>query len=218
MAGHDHGAVPVAHTFDKHYWDQHWQHAHEAPSDVRKMGSPNPYLVDTASVLPPGTALDAGCGDGSEAIWLATNGWQVTAADVSAAALARAAERAAEADLVGSVTWIEADLTVWRPAQQFDFVTTNYAHPAMPQLDFYARIAEWVAPGGTLLIVGHLHHSALETEGQHPPATASVTLSDVTARLDKAEWEIGTAEENSRAIIGRELPLQDVVVRAVRRT
>ena len=51
--------------------------------------------------------------------------------------------------------WVEADLGVWDPGTRFDLVTTHYAHPAMPQLDFYERIAGWVAPGGTLLVVGH---------------------------------------------------------------
>ena len=101
----------------------------------------------------PGTALDAGCGEGAEALWLASRGWHVTAADIAAEALARAASRAAaQTPASGLVRWVEADLTTWAPETQFDLVTTNYAHPAMPQLAFYQRIAEWVAPGGTLCL------------------------------------------------------------------
>jgi hypothetical protein len=51
---------------------------------------------------------------------------------------------------------VEADLTSWEPGRQFELVATSYAHPAMPQLAFYARISGWVAPAGRLLIVGHL--------------------------------------------------------------
>jgi hypothetical protein len=122
---------------------------------------------------------------------------------------------------------VEADLTAWAPDTRFDLVTTHYAHPAMPQLAFYDRIAGWVAPGGTLLIVGHLHTSeAGEQEhghghghgpGHHPPDEASVTLADITAGLDSSTWEIVTAEEHRRTMPGREVPLYDVVVRATRR-
>jgi hypothetical protein len=71
------------------------------------------------------------------------------------------------------VRWVEADLTAWSPDTQYDLVTTHYAHPAMPQLAFYKRISAWVAPGGTLLIVGHLnahdHHDQHRPDGQHGP-------------------------------------------------
>jgi hypothetical protein len=122
--------------------------------------------------------------------------------------------------LSGRVRWVEADLTVWDPGMRFDLVTTHYAHPAMPQLAFYDRIAAWVAPGGTLLIVGHLHTSGATGHGHHPPAEASVTLTDITAGLDSTRWEITTAEEHLRTVPGpggRAIPLHDVVVRATRR-
>ena len=72
------------------------------------------------------------------------------------------------------MTWVEADLTSWEPERRFDLVTTHYAHPAMPQLAFDERISEWVAPGGTLLIIGHLHDPASTGHGHHPPAEATV--------------------------------------------
>ena len=187
-------------TFDKDFWEDHWR---GTGTDGHP---PNPYLVRGTSSLEPGTALDAGCGAGAEAIWLANQGWQVTAADVSAEALDRASA------LSGQVRWLEADLTVWSPATQYDLVTTHYAHPAMPQLAFYQRISNWVAPGGTLLIVGHQQH-----HGAHHPAEATVTVADIVAVLDDSSWEIVTAEEQLRSS-GHAVELRDVVVQAVRRS
>ena len=213
------------HGFDKEYWEQHW---HQAPGGgPGSVGGnpPNPYLARETGGLAPGTALDAGCGTGAEAVWLATHGWRVTAADISSEALARAAERATAGGAADQVEWIEADLGVWDPGTRFDLVTTHYAHPAMPQLEFYDRIASWVAPGGTLLIVGHLPapgdgHDHGHEHGHQPPAEVSVTAVAITARLDETAWEVVTAEECHRTLGGHdgpEVPLHDVVVRAARR-
>lgn len=216
----------MTHDFDKNYWEQHWEQTHHPATNTGAVRAPNPYVTRETADLQPGSALDAGCGSGAEAIWLATNGWQVTAADISATALAGAADQAARAAVSDRVTCVEADLTTWQPAMRFDLVATNYAHPAMPQLAFYDRLRDWVAPGGTLLIVGHLHdaahpgHDHHQSDGAHdhdPPAKASVTLGDVTAGFSDTAWTIVTAEENTRTVPGRELPLRDVVVRAARR-
>lgn len=206
----------MTHSFDKDYWQQHWQQTHgDKPGSVAG-NPPNPYLAQETAGLAPGTALDAGCGAGAEAIWLASHGWQLTAADISADALARAADRATAGGQAESIRWVEADLTVWEPGMRFDLVTTHYAHPAMPQLAFYRRISDWVAPGGTLLIVGHLHTG----HGHGHPAEATVTLADITADLNAADWEIVTAEEHRRPVPGpggQTVSLHDVVVRATRR-
>ncbi|MFF0366384.1 class I SAM-dependent methyltransferase [Micromonospora sp. NPDC005087] len=210
----------MTHGFDKDYWQQHWHQAHGDRPGSMAGNPPNPYLARETGGLAPGTALDAGCGAGAEAIWLASHGWQVTAADIAPEALARAAARATTTGLPEPVRWVEADLTVWDPGMRFDLVTTHYAHPAMPQLAFYERISAWVAPGGTLLIVGHLHTSGATGHEHHHPAEASVTLADITAGLDNAEWEIVTVEEHSRTVTGpagHAIPLHDVVVRATRR-
>jgi SAM-dependent methyltransferase len=218
--------------FDKDYWERHWQEGQDGGAGSMADSPPNPYLERELGGLPTGTALDAGCGAGAEALWLAARGWQVTGADISTEALAKAAERAAGAGLSERVRWVEADLSTWTPEDSYDLVMTHYAHPAMPQLDFYGRVASWVAPGGTLLVVGHLgsdhapphghghgHGHGHDQDGR-PPAEASVTAAAVQARLDPAEWEVVTAEEGTRMLGGpggREVSLDDVVVRARRR-
>ncbi|WP_143263151.1 class I SAM-dependent methyltransferase, partial [Amycolatopsis pretoriensis] len=108
--------------FDQPYWDQHWRRARHHGT------APNPHLVREVAGLRPGTALDAGCGRGAEAGWLAARGWAVTAVDISVEAFTQAA--------ANTVAWVRADLTTWTPGTRFDLVTTHYAHPAMPQLAF----------------------------------------------------------------------------------
>lgn len=219
-------------TFDQEFWEAHWANA--ADRDHERELLPNPYLVREVGDLAPGSALDAGCGEGAEAIWLAANGWQVTAADISASALDRARRRAGHGDRAGSIEWVEADLGAWEPDRRFDLVTTHYAHPAVGQLAFYERLAEWVAPGGTLLIVGHLntddhgHDHGVDHDGdadRHhdggpPPARVQVTAASVTELLDPSVWDVITAAEVSRTLRGgpgRTVELHDVVVRATRR-
>ncbi|XRQ15176.1 SAM-dependent methyltransferase [Actinomadura welshii] len=207
------------HAFDKEYWERHWHQGRHDGLGSMDVAPPNPHLALEVGGLVPGTALDAGCGAGAEAIWLASHGWQVTAADISAEALARAADRAAASGVSDRVRWVEADLGVWEPDARFDLVTTHYAHPAIPQLDFYERIAGWVAPGGTLLIVGHLHSPGAAGHGHQHPAEATATPEAVAARLDGSDWEIVVAEERHRTLDhgGGKVELNDVVVRAARR-
>lgn len=214
----------MEHTFDHDYWDRVWDGDRAA---AMGSGDPNPHLLREVADLTPRTALEAGCGAGAEAIWLASRGWQVTAADIAEAALERAARRADDAGVGARVRWVRADLSTWTPRERFDLVTTHYAHPAMPQLDFYDRLASWVAPGGTLLVVGHLHHGDDHGHGHGhqaddgPPAAASATAEAVTARLDPADWDVVTARESDRTVAGpggHETTLHDVVVRATRRT
>lgn len=198
----------MEHSFDQDYWETHWQEAggQAAPA--------NPYLVSELVDLTPGTALDAGCGEGAEAVWLAQRGWRVTAADISSEALTRAEGQARAAHVADRMSFRQADLSTWVPETSYDLVATHYAHPAIPQLDFYERIAEWVAPGGMLLIVGHLH-TAGHAHGHEHPAEASATAASITARLDPERWDVVTATEPTRDLGHREL--HDVVVRAVRR-
>lgn len=213
----------MRHSFDKDYWDQIWQGER---SGSMSSSEPNPHLIREVAGLSPGTAIDAGCGAGAEAIWLATQGWNVTAPDVADAALAYAERRAAAAGLAGQVQWVQADLSTWEPGRLYDLVTTHYAHPEVSQLGFYDRIANWVAPGGTLFIVGHLHlrdrdGSAYRHDDSEPPVSASVTAADITARLDPAVWEIATAQELRRTMTGpggHAAAVHDVVVRATRRS
>ena len=220
------------HDFDQTYWERHWR---ESPLSTEPTHVPpaNPYVVEETHDLTPGTALDAGCGVGAEAIWLAARGWEVTGVDISATALTAADDRAREAAVSDRIRWVEVDASAWEPAQRWNLVMTNYAHPAIPQLDFYARLARWVAPGGSLLVVGHRSgahdHGSTHDHGsahghgshdgaEHPPHEATATVEEITARLDAVTWRIDTAADRTRDTGGGHgATLHDVVVRATRR-
>lgn len=218
----------MEHSFDRDYWERHWHG--RAEHGIGGETIVNEHLVRELRDLAPGRAIDAGCGEGAEAIWLARAGWQVTAVDISGQALQRAALQATTRHAGPlDVQWVEADLSTWEPDGQFDLVTTLYAHPATPQLEFYERISGWVAPGGTLFIVGHLHtpghhhgdHShGVNAHDDRPPEHASVTAGSVTAILDPTGWDIVTTDELTRAVSDRQggsVRLDDVVVCAKRR-
>lgn len=118
-------------------------------------GHPNQALVDTVSPLAPGRALDLGCGEGADSIWLAEQGWTVTGVDVSETAIARAQAEAEHRDL--PITWVAADLATWTPAEKFDLVSACFLHSPIefPRTAVLRRIADSIVSGGHLLLVGH---------------------------------------------------------------
>ena len=118
---------------------------------------PNAQLVAEVSRLTPGTALDVGCGEGGDVIWLAGRGWAVTGADFSANGLARATRRAEQAGVADRIEWWQVDARAFDAGgRSFDLVATHFLHPPDGgMLDVTGRLSEAVAPGGHLLVVGH---------------------------------------------------------------
>lgn len=203
-------------TFDRGSWEQRWAQAlGEHPERVADR-PPNPYLLAEIAGVQPGVALDAGCGHGAEAIWLAEAGWRVTAVDFSATALdfARTTAQAAGTDVAARIEWVEGDLGIWSPPpERFDLVTCLYVHVGGSVVDMVRRLGSGVAPGGTLLLVGH--RPVDPVTGAPTPAAGQVQVSVDEAReaLDPARWHIVVAEDRPRAAAGTGV---DAVVRAER--
>jgi SAM-dependent methyltransferase len=137
-----------------------WDERHKA-GDFEGRG-PNPTLAAGAAGLKPGTALELACGSGTNAVWLASQGWKTTAVDWSPVGLANGKETAEAAGV--SVDWLEHDLFSWvPPARSFELVIIVYLHlPPAERGPVYAAAAAAVAPGGRLLIVGHDRTQAAE--------------------------------------------------------
>ncbi|MGY1754533.1 class I SAM-dependent methyltransferase [Blastococcus sp. SYSU D01042] len=187
-------------------------------------GRPNHQLVVEATGLAPGTALDAGAGEGGDALWLAARGWQVTAVDFSPVALGRGAAKAAELLLGDRIAWRHEDLEEWTPPEgAFDLVTAHYLHATFADRQgLFRRLAAAVAPGGTLLVVGHQHGERWGHGHAHAhEAGALYSAEDVAAVLDPAGWAdvvTGTRDRDPGAAERTGNPVPDTVLVARRRS
>ncbi len=215
-----HGKGPgMPEQFDEAFWDERYSSQSSLWS-----GKPNGQLISETSQLAPGAALDVGCGEGADAIWLAQRGWQVTAVDLSAVAIGRAVAHAAEAGAATAarIDWVHADVAEWDPGlARYDLVSAQYLHlPAQPREALFRRLAGSVTPGGTLLIVGH-HPSDLQTTMPRPPMPELFfTGEDIIALLDPGVWDVVTNTAAARSATdpdGHAVMIHDTVLRAGRR-
>lgn len=171
--------------------------------------------------LTPGSALELGCGEGADALWLAGHGWTVTAVDLSAAALEVAALHATREGLADRVTWQQADLTTWHPTQQYDLVTSAFLHSPFefPREAILRRAASAVAPGGRLLVVGHAASPPGSGHDHDQDAPPLPSPAEVLASLDlDADWAVESNTTVQRAVTwrGHDVTLLDAVVRVRR--
>jgi SAM-dependent methyltransferase len=204
---------------------QDWDERYRSSSAIWS-GEPNPQLVSEVSPLPPGSALDVGSGEGADAMWLAERGWRVLAVDISRVALERSAGLAAKAgpEVAARIEWRQADVREWSPAAgAFDLVSAQFMQqPPEVRAPLFSRLAAAVAPGGTLLIVGH-HPSDLATTVRRPRGAGVLyTAEDVTALLDPGLWDVLVAAARARSAVDPEgrtvtVTVHDTVVRAQRR-
>ncbi len=183
---------PVADT------QQHWN-AHYGQRDRIWSGRVNVRMSEVAAELTPGRALDLGCGEGADAMWLASRGWTVVATDVSDVALERAQQDAGE--LLSRIDFQQHNLEESFPQGEFDLVSAQFLHSKLPmdRVRVLRRAAEAVAPGGVLLIVDHgdappwSHHQHVE----FPSAE------EVVAGLGLGEqWERVRVEAVAREAVG----------------
>ncbi|MEU6267159.1 class I SAM-dependent methyltransferase [Saccharopolyspora shandongensis] len=191
------------------FWDERY-----SSQDQLFSGEPNGALVAEAADLPPGQALDVGCGEGGDALWLARHGWQVTAVDVSQVALERAARAAAGGP---EVAWTRADLnTVAPPAGAFDLVSVHY-FPLVQQPGHTALrgLLASVAPGGTLLFVSH-DMTDMPPEAAHGYEPGEFYQPHEIAELLDDDWTVLVDESRPRNPPSPGGHTHDTVLRAKR--
>lgn len=215
MHGHEHGEQRFGVVAQTAEWDARYREREGAMWS----GQPNGRLVAEIADLTPGAALDVGCGEGADAIWLARRGWTVTAIDISDVAVRRALEAAVLAG--ATVEWVCGDaLQTPFPGSSFDLVSMQY--PALPKAAgevAVRRLLDAVRPGGLLLAVYHdlddEHREHMRSQGFDP---ADYVDSDDVGRLLSEDFTVETHAVEPRIDSPPGTPhIADVVLRAQRR-
>ncbi len=206
--------------FSREFWDRRY-----SSHDHVWSGRPNLHLVAEVQGLAPGRALDVGCGEGADVLWLAQRGWTVTGTDVSPVALRKAAAHVADTapELSGQISWREIDLFAedMEPLGEYDLVSSQYVHmPSEVRSRARGRLTAAVAAGGHLLLVSH-HPSDLEIPGLRPPEPEMFyTPEQLVEMLDGGVWEVLTAsapQREGRDRAGNPVTVRDTVLFARRR-
>jgi len=204
------------------FWEQRY-----AQRPMVWSGRVNTTLVEVARGLVVGTALDLGCGEGGDAIWLARAGWQVTAIDISATALERGRSAAIATGVPAErIDWVAADLATWHHATTYDLVSACFLQSpvSMPRTEILRRAAAAVAPGGSLVIISHAAPPPWTVDHDSGPGHAPFDMlgpaEEVAALgLDSPDWDVVLAEVRERDGVGpdgQHARLKDSVVRARR--
>ncbi len=145
---------------DSHGWDNRYEE-----NELVWSAEPNMFLPPIIDDLAPGTALDLACGEGRNAIWLAREGWDVTAVDFSPVGIEKGRQIAGDS----AIEWIVADVTTYETEREFDLVIIVYVHlPNDETVDLFGRAVAALAPGGTLVGVGHALRNLSEGVGGPP--------------------------------------------------
>ena len=189
-----------------------------ASTDLLWSSGPNRFVEEQLTGLDPGRALDLGAGEGRNAMWLAQNGWQVTAVDFAEQLLSRKDGRWPKRRTFRS-TWVVEDLLNFRPRQaSFDLVLLTYIHLRQPEFSRMLSMAcSALAAKGTLLVIGH---DATNIEhGVGGPQDPSVLYTSDDILLHLRDMDIAHAGIILRPVTvdGKDLNAIDVMVRAVKR-
>lgn len=183
---------------DASSWDERY-----SGTDFVWTTEPNQFLPPAVAGLPVGTALDLACGEGRNAVWLATQGWVTTGVDFSEVGLDKAAQLAAANGVADRTRWICADATTWTPDATFDLVVVFYLHlPEPARGDALAVAATALAAQGTLLVVGHDITNLTDGVGGPPDPAVLYGPDDVVRDLTAGapDLEVARAERVRRSV------------------
>jgi cyclopropane fatty-acyl-phospholipid synthase-like methyltransferase len=210
---HDHTDEPMR-DFSRESWEERYRSRRAIWS-----GQPNQPLVDEVEHLAePGRALEVGCGEGADAVWLAGQGWLVTAVDLSSTALERASAHAQEAGVAHHIDFTDAAIEeVIATRGPFNLVTSLFTHPEQGGRWLVETLAPAVAEGGMLLVIGH-HPTDPHAASHDDLKYAAFAAEDVSDALDRSEWEVSATlrERTTRDADGHEVLWRDSVLAARR--
>ena len=214
-------SMPAPDPSPAQFWEARYADAGQLWS-----GKTNQALINVATDLVPSSALELGCGEGGDALWLAGHGWKVTGVDISPTAVRRATDAARDAGLsVDQVRFIAADLSTWQPNGDYDLITASFLQSPVdfPRTEVLRRAAGHVTPGGHLLVIAHAAFppwaKGHDRHGGNPGRPDFRFLSpkeEIDALdLDPGEWDTRIAETRDREVTapdGTPAQLTDSVV------
>ncbi len=189
---------------DNHEWDTRYEE-----EELVWSAEPNLFLPPIVEQLEVGTALDLACGEGRNAVWLARQGWDVTGVDYSSVGIDKATKIAGDTD----VDWVVADVTTYEPRTTFDLVIIVYVHLDPDGMrSLFANAARALAPGGTLIAMGHALRNLTEGVGG-PPYPEILWTEEKIAPLLKS-LDVVSLGEVLRPVDGSDVDAIDILLHA----
>jgi len=191
---------------DSHGWDARYEE-----KGLVWSGEPNMFLPEIVTRLEVGSALDLACGEGRNSIWLANQGWRVTGVDFSSVGIEKAKRLAGDT----SVTWVVADITAYEPDRKFDLVIIVYVHlDPSGMRSLFNNASDALAPGGTLIAVGHALRN-LEDGVGGPPYPGILWTEEKIAPL-VGDLNVISLSEVLRPVDGSDVDAIDMLVHAMK--
>ncbi len=193
------------------FWEERY-----ASADRIWSGNVNHTFVQVVEQLTPGRALDLGCGEGGDVVWLAQHGWDATGVDISATATRRGADAAKAVGIPDErIRFVAADLATWTPEGTYDLVTASFLQSPvqLPRADILRRVSDHVAPGGHMLVVAHA--AMPPWAGNHAHHHEFPTPAEEVEALGLEGWVAEIAEVRTREATGpdgQQATLDDTVV------
>ncbi|HEY7007711.1 MAG TPA: class I SAM-dependent methyltransferase [Jatrophihabitantaceae bacterium] len=189
-------------------WDERYRSA-----DLVWGAPPNRFVAAEFADAQPGRALDLACGEGRNALWLAGQGWRVTAVDFSSVAI----EKARELDAHALVDWQVADATTYSATAEFDLALVCYLQlEAAPRRSALRAAAAALAPGGTLFVIGHDSRNIADGTGGPQDPRVLYTADDLATDIAGTGLRIERADEVLRPVEGAARPAIDALLKAIR--
>lgn len=195
MHTHDDSAA-TASTPARDWWEQRY-----AERDGIWSGRVNAVLADVAGELPVGRALDLGCGEGGDVVWLAEQGWDALGVDLSVTAIERGSRASVSAGVEERTAFVAADLATWETAARFDLVTASFLQSwpvEIPRAEILHRATGSVAVGGHLLVTAHAAPPHDDLPAEMREYRFPTPDEDLTALQLDDSWDVITAELRPR--------------------
>ena len=203
---HRHAAGHSPHPEESPSPAEHWEQRY-CEADRVWSGKANATMTSIVGEFPPGRAIDLGCGEGGDVLWLAEQGWQAHGLDISTVAIDRARSEAVARGLERA-TFTAADLSTWRPEpDSVELVTAAFfqSHVALDRIEILRRAATAIRPGGHLVVISHAQPPSWSSAHQHEgPQLVSARDDAAELALPSDAWVIEAADERSRPAVGHD--------------